>query len=232
MPMTTGVILEPILAQAPARLVLISIFMLAKSIPDIVVARLPLYLRALADMESRGTQYTSSQALGARLGISSAQIRKDLSHFGEFGKQGTGYSVEELQTRLRHILRIEKEWPVVIIGAGQIGRALAAYPGFAHRGFLVCGIFDSDAARIGDPVGSQRVQHVDALAEVIRSANVRIAMIAVPAQSAQVVADQLVSYGIAALLNYAPLTLNVPASVRVENIDPVLHLQHMTYYLD
>lgn len=183
-------------------------------------------------MESRGTQYTSSQALGALLGISSAQIRKDLSHFGEFGKQGTGYSVEELQTRLRQILRIEKEWPMVIIGAGQIGRALAAYPGFAHRGFLVCGIFDCDAARIGDQVGSQRVQHIDALADVIHSAKVRIAMIAVPAQSAQLVADQLVSYGITALLNYAPITLNVPASVRVENIDPVLHLQHMTYYLD
>ena len=206
--------------------------MSAKSIPDIVVARLPLYLRALGDMESRGVLYTSSQALGARLGISSAQIRKDLSHFGEFGKQGTGYSVDELQTRLRQILRIEKEWPVVIIGAGQIGRALATYPGFMHRGFVICGVFDSDTAKIGDLVGAHQIRHIDALADVIRTSGARIAMIAVPAQAAQPVANQLVALGILAVLNYAPITLTVPASVRVENIDPVLHLQHMTYYLD
>jgi redox-sensing transcriptional repressor len=206
--------------------------MLSKIAPDIVVARLPLYLRALAEMQSQGRQFTSSQEIGAALGIGSAQIRKDLSHFGEFGKQGMGYSVAELMARLRQILHIDREWPVVIIGAGLIGRAVANYSGFAHRGFRVTGVFDNDGGKLGERVGEHVVQHIDALADCVRSNGVRVAMISVPAAFAQTVAEVLVAAGIEAILNYAPVNLNVPANVRVENIDPVLHLQHMTYYLD
>ncbi len=203
----------------------------AKSVPDIVVARLPLYLRALAAMQNNGKDFTSSQEMADWLGISSAQIRKDLSHFGEFGKQGTGYSIAGLQDKLREILHIEREWPIIVVGAGHIGNAVANYSGFKHRGFRVCAVFDADPAKFGDTIGGQIVQPFDAMPEIVKQRNVQLAMIAVPAHAAQQVADQCVQAGITAILNYAPTNLSVPAHVRVENIDPVLHLQHMTYYL-
>ncbi len=203
----------------------------AKRVPDIVVARLPLYLRALSAMQNGGKEFTSSQEMAQWLGISSAQIRKDLSHFGEFGKQGTGYSVAGLQEKLRQILNLEREWPIVIIGAGNIGSAVANYPGFAHRGFRVCAVFDNDPKKIGSMVGIYEVCDVHQLPEFVREHDIRLAMIAVPAESAQEVADLAIASGITAILNYAPVNLIVPEHVRVENIDPVLHLQHMTYYL-
>jgi redox-sensing transcriptional repressor len=203
----------------------------SKSIPDIVVARLPLYLRALSEMQQQGKRFTSSQELGGWLGIGSAQIRKDLSHFGEFGKQGMGYSVEELQRRLRQILNIDAEWPIVIVGAGHIGRAVANYTGFSRRGFRVKAVFDNNDAVVGERIGEFTVQPLAELCTFVREAGVRVAMISVPAAVAQDVCDLLVAADIAAILNYAPISLNVPAGVRVENIDPVLHLQHMTYYL-
>lgn len=203
----------------------------AKRVPDIVVARLPLYLRALSAMQNGGKEFTSSQEMAQWLGISSAQIRKDLSHFGEFGKQGTGYSVAGLQEKLRQILNLEREWPVVIIGAGNIGSAVANYPGFAHRGFRVCAVFDNDPKKIGNRVGIYEVYDVRKLPEFVRQHDIRLAMIAVPAEAAQEVADLAIASGITAILNYAPVNLIVPEHVRVENIDPVLHLQHMTYYL-
>ncbi len=129
-----------------------------KNVPDIVIGRLPVYLRALAAMHGAGKQVTSSQELADWLGISSAQIRKDLSHFGEFGKQGTGYSVVGLQEQLRHILRLNREWPVVVIGAGHIGSAIASYTGFAQRGFRVVAVFDNDAAKVGQQIGDFVVQ--------------------------------------------------------------------------
>ena len=205
--------------------------MAKRMIPDIVIGRLPVYLRALGFLIAEGRQITSSQELGDRLGISSAQIRKDLSHFGEFGKQGTGYSIAGLQDKLREILHIEREWPIIIVGAGHIGNAVANYSGFKHRGFRVCAVFDADPAKFGDTIGGQIVQPFDAMPEIVKQRNVQLAMIAVPAHAAQQVADQCVQAGITAILNYAPTNLSVPAHVRVENIDPVLHLQHMTYYL-
>lgn len=205
--------------------------MAAKQIPDIVVARLPVYLRALATMEANGHQYTSSQEMALVLGISAAQIRKDLSHFGEFGKQGTGYSVKSLQERLRRILKLEREWGLVIIGAGNIGSAVASYSGFEYRGFRVQAVFDNDPTKIGTQIGLFVIKDAQGLAEFVQANDVHLAMIAVPARFAQVVADQAVAAGITAILNYAPTNLTVPAKVHVENIDPVLHLQHMTYYL-
>lgn len=182
-------------------------------------------------MQLDGKVFTSSQEMATWLGISSAQIRKDLSHFGEFGKQGTGYSVVGLQEKLRQILNVQQEWPIIIVGAGHIGNAVANYSGFAHRGFRVCAVFDNDPAKHNLRIGGHVVQPVAEMFDVVRAQSVKLAMIAVPAEAAQDVADLAVAAGIIAILNYAPITLTVPNTVRVENIDPVLHLQHMTYYL-
>lgn len=202
-----------------------------KVIPDIVVGRLPLYLRALQRMASEGRQVTSSQELGERLGISAAQIRKDLSQFGEFGKQGTGYNIEYLSEQLRHILKVDRDWDIAVIGAGDIGSGIARYRGFANRGFCVAMIFDNAPEKIGTKIGDFMVKDIANLEETIREAHIRIAMLAVPAASAQEVTDKLVKAGIKSILNYAPLNITVPADVRVQYIDPSVHLQRMTYYL-
>jgi len=201
-------------------------------IPDIVVGRLPLYLRALHHMALEGRKVTSSQELGERLGISAAQIRKDLSQFGEFGKQGTGYDIEYLVNNLRHILKVDRVWDVAVVGAGDIGSALARYQGFADRGFRVAMIFDNDPTKIGSRIGDFVVQNADEMVSLIRQAGLRVAMLAVPAAEAQAIADKLVEAGIRAILNYAPINLTVPDGVWVQYIDPVIHLQRMTYYLD
>ena len=203
-----------------------------KQIPDIVIGRLPVYLRALQQMAQEGRQVTSSQELGERLGISAAQIRKDLSQFGEFGKQGTGYNIEYLADQVREILNVNKVWAVAIVGAGDIGRALAGYNGFNERGFRIKMIFDNAPSRIGQQHGDFTIKDSATMKEEIRAAGIKMAMIAVPAAYAQAVADQLVEAGVKAILNYAPVNLNVPPGVRVQNIDPSIHLQRMTYYLE
>jgi redox-sensing transcriptional repressor len=205
---------------------------MAKQIPDIVIGRLPVYLRALQQMAAEGRQVTSSQELGERLGISAAQIRKDLSQFGEFGKQGTGYNIEYLANQVREILKVTKSWDVVIVGAGDIGSALAGYNGFSERGFKIKAIYDNSPERIGQKHGEFTIRDTANLKSEVEAAGIKMAMIAVPAASAQGVADQLVEAGIRAILSYAPVNLNVPAGVRVQNIDPSIHLQRMTYYLD
>jgi redox-sensing transcriptional repressor len=205
---------------------------MAKQIPDIVIGRLPVYLRALLQMHQEGRQVTSSQELGERLGISAAQIRKDLSQFGEFGKQGTGYNIEYLANQVREILKVNKVWDVVIVGAGDIGRALAGYNGFNERGFRIRMIFDNKSELIGQQAGEFVIKDTQTLKDEIQSAGIKMAMIAVPATEAQGVADLLVEAGVRAILSYAPVNLNVPAGVRVQNIDPSIHLQRMTYYLD
>lgn len=202
-----------------------------KFIPDIVVGRLPLYLRALQRMAQEGRQVTSSQELGERLGISAAQIRKDLSQFGEFGKQGTGYQIDFLTEQLRGILQIDRVWDMAVVGAGDIGSAVARYQGLHDRGFRVSMILDIDPDKIGTVIGPFTVLNSNQLVEIVSHAGIRVAMITVPAAQAQQVADQLVEAGVKAILNYAPLSLNVPADVRVQHIDPAIHLQRMTYYL-
>ena len=181
-------------------------------------------------MQNEGKQFTSSHELAQWLGISSAQIRKDLSHFGEFGKQGTGYSVASLHDELRQILHLEREWPLIVVGAGNIGSAVASYTGFAQRGFRVIAIFDNDPTKVGTHIGPFTVLDNSHIPEFVHDNHVVHAMIAVPAQYAQGVAEVLVASGIRGLLNYAPINLTVPDDVRVEYIDPVLHLQKMTYY--
>jgi redox-sensing transcriptional repressor len=202
-----------------------------KTIPDIVVGRLPLYLRALQQMDQEGRHVTSSQELGERLGVSAAQIRKDLSQFGEFGKQGTGYQIRFLLNKIMQILHLDHDWDVVIIGAGDIGNAVARYKGFANRGFRVAMILDNDPQKIGQKVGEFTIQDVNQAEELIGKAGIKIAMIAVPAHEAQEVANKLVKSGVKAILNYAPISLNMPPGVHVQYIDPAIHLQRMTYYL-
>ena len=210
--------------------------MASNTIPDIVIGRLPMYLRALTRMDNDGQVFTSSKELGEQLGISSAQIRKDISHFGEFGKQGTGYQIKLLQEKLRGILKVDREWPVALVGAGDLGRAIANYQGFRHRGFVISLVFDSDPAKIGQRVGAvlNRLLVLDVahIVPLLRDSRIRVAMLAVPADAAQAVTDQLVLAGIRAILNYAPIHVNVPPHVRVQYIDPVAQLQWMTYYLN
>lgn len=199
-------------------------------IPDIVVSRLPIYLRALTRLQQEGQHITSSGELGRRLGISSAQIRKDLSHFGEFGKQGTGYQIEYLIKQLRQILKVDHEWSVALVGAGDLGSALARYNGFRNRGFRIELIFDNDPAKIGRELSGYEVQDAALLGTLIPQRAIRLAMIAVPAEAAQSVADELVKAGIKGILSYAPININVPEGVQVQYIDPVVHLQRMTFY--
>lgn len=201
------------------------------AVPDIVVGRLPLYLRALTQMAANGKEITSSQELGERLGISSAQIRKDLSQFGEFGKQGTGYNIAFLIDQLRRILKVDQVWDVALIGVGDLGRAIAHYAGFVDRGYRVVAIFDNDPKKIGTQIGSFTVLDVADLVAQIRQRQIGVAMLAVPARDAQPVTDRLVEAGIRAILCYAPTSILVPRTVHVQYIDPVLHLQRMTYYL-
>ncbi len=201
------------------------------AIPDIVIGRLPIYLRALNRMIQDEKEYTSSHELGERLGISSAQIRKDLSHFGEFGKQGTGYNIEYLYDQIRQILHVDREWPMAVVGVGDLGRALAHYKGFKARGFYVACLFDADPEKIGDHVGELTIQSMDEMVSELERLNIKVAMLSVPASAAQAVANQLAQAGIQAILNYAPITLAVPPNVHVQYIDPVTHLQHMAYYL-
>lgn len=204
---------------------------MSNRIPDIVIGRLPLYLRALTRLQHEGRDVTSSHELGRRLGISSAQIRKDLSHFGGFGKQGTGYQIEFLIDKLEEVLQVNLEWSVAVVGAGDLGRAISHYGGFMERGFRISWLFDADDEKVGEDVGGFKVIAISDLEEVISDNKCQIAMIAVPAEHAQGVTDRLVKAGVRSILNYAPISLTVPENVMVQYIDPVVHLQHMTYYL-
>ena len=205
---------------------------MTNGIPDIVIGRLPIYLRELnrmAGTENKTT--TSSHDLGKRLGLSSAQIRKDLSHFGEFGKQGTGYHIGYLTDQLTKILHLAKEWPVAVVGAGYLGHALANYNGFQYRGFHVICVFDRDPAKIGNSMGGMLIQDIDELEETIQRLKIEIAILAVPVDEVQEITDRLVGAGVKALLSYVPIHLNVPEDVQVSYSDPVVQLQRMTYYL-
>ncbi len=205
--------------------------MTKQEIPNIIIGRLPIYLRALQHLSQNGQTITSSQELGDRLGLSAAQIRKDLSQFGEFGKQGTGYDIAYLTEQLQRILKLDRVWDMAIVGAGDVGHALAYYQGFKNRGFQATLIFDNDKNKIGTKIGALTVKNIDQMISTIRKAGVKISMVAVPADVAQLVTDQLVEAGVKAILNYAPIQLSVAEGVRVENIDPATHLQKMSYYL-
>ncbi|NCP87718.1 MAG: redox-sensing transcriptional repressor Rex [Anaerolineae bacterium CG_4_9_14_3_um_filter_57_17] len=207
------------------------------NVPDIIVSRLPVYLRALERMYDHAIMTTSSQELGEKVGISAAQIRKDLSQFGEFGKQGTGYHIPFLIEHLRRILHVDHPWNVVIVGMGELGHAIARYQGFSVRGFRVAMCFDSDPTKIGRPVFNDlkmsglSIQDEKNLVEALRGSNIKMAMLCVPASAAQAVTDVLVEAGIKGILNYAPVNLVTPRDIRVQYIDPTVGLQRMAYYI-
>ena len=200
-------------------------------VPEVVIERLPQYLRALAHLESNGIDVISSQQLGELLQVTPAQIRKDLSYFGRFGKQGRGYSISHLLERLRHILGLDQDWRVAIVGVGRLGRSIISYPGFAPEGFRVVCAFDSDQRLVGEMAGGLIINDFSDFKNVAEQKGVQIAIVAVPAWVAQEVIDQLVEAGIKAILNYAPKSTLTPPDVRIRNVDPVVALQSMTYYL-
>jgi redox-sensing transcriptional repressor len=206
--------------------------MAEKEIPDIVVSRLPRYLQALEHLLRKEHHTTSSQELGALIGISAAQIRKDLSQFGEFGKQGKGYSVPYLVEQLQRILNVTKKWEMVLLGAGNLGRAIANYQGFANHGFQIKFIFDVDPARIGTTINGLTVLPATDMTRLVQGSGILIAMLTVPDSAAQALTNELVKAGVKSILNYAPIALTVPADVHVQSIDPIIHLQRMTYYLE
>lgn len=201
-------------------------------IPDIIISRLPIYLRALRHIKAEGKLTTSSQELGTRVGISAAQIRKDLSQFGEFGKQGTGYDISFLIEQLREILKVKRVWEVVVVGMGDMGHALARYQGFSDRGFRVAMVFDNDPSKVGTQVGNFIVRDMKEIVPTVSRSGIKIAMLCVPASAAQEVTNKLVEAGVKAILNYAPISLSTPPGVRVQYLDPSIGLQRMTYYLE
>ena len=200
-------------------------------IPDVVIDRLPVYARALNALERQGRDVVSSQELGAQLGVTPAQIRKDLSYFGRFGKQGRGYNVKRLLEELHQILGLDRSWTMVVVGVGQLGHAVLSYGGFAPQGFNIIEAFDADAAVVGQRIGDLTVKAVSDMRATLSGRHVDIGIVAVPAAAAQQVIDELVQSGVRGILNYAPIAPQVPRRVRVKDIDPVLSLQSMTFHL-
>lgn len=201
------------------------------AVPEVVVARLPQYVRILKELLSAGVQVANSQQLGDHLQVTPAQIRKDLSYFGRFGKQGRGYSVRHLLEELQQILGLNEHWNVVVIGVGRLGNAILSYPGFTPDGFHIVAALDSNPALIGQEVEGITVRPIQDLEKVVKAQNITIAVVAVPSKFTQQVIDDLVECGVRAILNYAPTSPQVPREVRIRNIDPVLSLQSMTFYL-
>jgi redox-sensing transcriptional repressor len=199
--------------------------------PDVVVRRLPLYARSLRYLLQEGVHSVSSQELGERINVTAAQIRKDLSYFGEFGKQGIGYDVEKLLGQIESILGLTQDWLVALVGVGHLGQAVARYDGFRSKGIRIVAIFDSDPGKVDQELAGLPVQHADGMAEVVQEMGIKMAIVAVPAPHAQQVTDTLVEAGVRAILNYAPIVVRVPDGVWVRYIDPVTVLHSMTYYL-
>lgn len=202
-----------------------------RQIPEVVVSRLPMYLRALALLKSEGIEFTSSRGLGSRLRMTPAQIRKDLSFFGKFGRQGRGYNVSRLHSELQQILGLDKKWLMALVGVGRLGRAILDYKGFTPEGFKIVAAFENDPNLIGKKVSGVLIEDIAELETSLKDKKVDIAIVAVPSSDAQMVIDKLVKSGISAILNYAPICISVPRGVRLQGIDPVLALQSMTFYL-
>lgn len=201
-------------------------------IPDVVIRRLPIYVRTLQLLiDQTGSESVSSDQLAEAIGVSGAQIRRDLSYFGRFGKQGKGYDARRLVEEINRILRLDQTWEVALVGFGNLGRAIAQYGGFVPSTFRIACIFDRNEDRIGQDVDGIVIQSDQIIAESIRALRVKIGIIAVPQASAQLVADALIEGGIEAILNYAPCHLRTPESVTVRDVDPVGAMQSMTYYL-
>ncbi|HVA46443.1 MAG TPA: redox-sensing transcriptional repressor Rex [Pirellulales bacterium] len=197
--------------------------------PKAVVNRLSLYLRELEHLVRDGHATTSSTRLGSVLGFSDAQVRKDLAYFGHFGHPGIGYRCDELITAIKRILGTDQQWPVALVGMGNLGRALLGYRGFAQRGFRIVAVFDVADDKVGSPAEGLVVEHLDRLPEVAQVHRIRLGMIAVPSPSAQLVADRLVAVGVEGILNFAPVTINLPQHVSQVGVDLAIELEQLAF---
>jgi redox-sensing transcriptional repressor len=198
-------------------------------VPPAVVARLSRYLRDLQHLVAEGTQTTSSSQLGVRLGFTDAQVRKDLAYFGQFGHPGIGYRCDELIVEIRKILGTDRKWAVALMGVGNLGRALLGYKGFESQGFRIAAAFDADARKVGEPVEGIMVYGVERLPEIVDGLHIELGMIAAPAAQAQAAADTLVAAGVTGILNFAPVTLSLPAGVSMVSVDLARELEQVTY---
>jgi len=202
----------------------------SEKVPKVTVQRLPVYLRCLESL-SPGQEYVSSDELADLAGVNSAKVRKDLSYLGTFGVRGVGYDVEHLRFQVRVELGLEQDWPVVIVGAGNLGQALANYGGFGDRGFNVVGLFDSDLSKVGSKAGGIVVESLDDLARSARSSGALIGIVTTPAAAAQETADALAAAGIRSILNFAPTVIKPPEGVDVRRVDLSTELQVLSFYL-
>ena len=201
----------------------------AKRIPDATVARLPIYLRSLLEL-SADTLTVSSEQLAESAGVNAAKVRKDLSYLGSYGTRGVGYDVEYLQNQMRRALGLTHDWPVVIVGIGNLGAALANYGGFGDRGFPVAALVDADPKVVGRRFGDLEVQPADRLAEVVAEHAINIGVIATPAAAAQTVADELTAAGVRSILNFAPTVISVPDDVSLRKVDLAVEMQILSFY--
>ena len=199
-------------------------------IPEATVSRLPVYLRALVDLHEEQVPMVSSERLAELSGVNAAKVRKDLSYLGSYGTRGVGYDVAFLVDQVGRELGMTRDWPVVIVGLGNLGRALANYRGFSSRGFRVAALVDADRSLVGEQIGELAVRHADELEEVVAEAGVAVGIIATTGPAAQEVADRLVRAGITAILNFAPVVLNVPEEVSLRKVDLSIELQILTFY--
>lgn len=201
-----------------------------RRIPDATVSRLPVYLRILGEQRDLGIDSISSDRLAELGGVNAAKVRKDLSYLGSYGTRGVGYEVEYLIFQIQRELGLTHDWPVVIVGAGNLGQALAGYGGFGERGFPVAAIVDVDPSKVGSVLGGVRVRAVDELRQIVQSKRINIGVVATPAGAAQDAADRLVAAGVTSILNFAPVVLTVPAGVEVRKVDLAVELQILSYY--
>ncbi len=202
------------------------------SIPEATIERLPLYYRVLDKLNKfEEVDVVSSKELGGKLGIASTQVRKDLSYYGEFGRRGVGYDVDELKKTIGKILGVDKNWEAVMIGAGNLGRALVNYRGFKKMGLEINYVLDEDLNKIGHKVGDVEVQSINKLEEIVKTNNIKVGIITVPSESAQKVVDQLVSAGIKGIWNFAPTRLYVPEDITVRNEDMAVGIVSLIYHL-
>ena len=199
-------------------------------IPERAITRLSIYLRCLEELLADGTLAVSSQQLAERFGLNSAQVRKDLAYFGQFGVRGLGYYTGELKGNLERILGLNQQWEVALVGLGNLGSALLNYRGFRQRGFRLAAAFDNDPSKVGMRIGRVPVFDVERILPVLKRRRIKMAVIAVPAAAAQAVTDQLVAAGVNAILNFAPTQLSVPKRVKVQNVDLSVMLKTLSFY--
>jgi redox-sensing transcriptional repressor len=203
-----------------------------ESVPNPAVRRLSLYLRQLESFQRKNRRTISSKQLGESLGLTDAQVRKDLAYFGQFGHPGIGYRVDDLIGQVRRILGTDRTWNVLLVGAGNLGRALSAYKGFHAKGFQLVAVFDTDPSKVGRRLGPFTIQPLADMPAAAQKHNIKLAILAVPADSAQDVADQLVGAGVRGLLNFAPVSITVPQDVALSTVDVAVHLEQLSFQVN